>query len=214
MNQINLPLDKALQMQSKGQITLVDASPNQLPVVDHKYGSLWRDNFQQLLNKAPGVSRDKITRFFNAKYTICIDSQITEGDNQVFVWRYIHGIANSTIKQLTKDTIEYVYVFTNDHYSDTVKIGITRDTVTKRALSVNSSGVIDEWIPVFALPVRKGCSVKVEQSVHKFFDDVRVTSSSGSKREFFKLTPFQAFDKIREVGALFQVGEPLYFNQK
>jgi hypothetical protein len=212
MNQINLPLDKALRMQSKGQITLVDASPNQLEVIDHTDGVLWKDNFQQLLFKASHVSPDKIASFFNAKYRVCISSTVTEGENEVYIWRYLHGIENTSIQNKTADNVEYIYVLTNDHYKGMVKIGMTTDTVKKRVGSINNSGVLDEWQPVFALAVKKGSAYKVEQAIHKFFADVRVDSSGGSSREFFKLTPFQAFDKVREVGAIFQVGEPIYFN--
>lgn len=212
MNQINLPLDKALRMQSKGQITLVDASPNQLEAIDHSDGMLWKDNFQQLLFKASHISPERIPSYFTAKYRICIPFTITEGENEVHVWRYLHGIENTSIQNKTADNVEYIYVLTNDHYKGMVKIGMTTDTVEKRVGSINNSGVLDEWQPLFALPVKKGSAYKVEQAVHKFFVDVRVDSSGGSSREFFKLTPFQAFDKVREVGAIFQVGEPIYFN--
>ena len=212
MNQINLSLDKALRMQGKGQITLIDASPNQLESIDHADGLLWKDNFQQLLFKASHVSPDKIASFFNAKYRVCISSAITEGESKVYVWRYLHGIENTSIQNRTADNVEYIYVLTNDHYKGMVKIGMTTSTVDKRVGSINSSGVVDEWQPIFALAVKKGSAYKVEHAVHKFFANVRVDSSGGSSREFFKLTPFQAFDKVREVGALFQVGEPIYFN--
>jgi len=211
MNQISLPLDKALRMQSKGQITLVDASPNQLESIDHNDGLLWKDNFQQLLFKASHISPERIPSYYTAKYRICIPFIITEGENEVYIWRYLHGIENNSIQNKTTDNVEYIYVLTNDHYKGMVKIGMTTSTVDKRVGSINSSGVVDEWQPVFALGVKKGSAYKVEHAVHKFFADVRVDSSSGSSREFFNLTPFQAFDKVREVGALFQVGEPIYF---
>ena len=85
MNQINLPLAKALKMQSVGQITLIDASPSQLEIIDHEDGVLWKDNFQQLLHKATHVSPDRIASFFSAKYRVCIPSTITEGENTVYM---------------------------------------------------------------------------------------------------------------------------------
>lgn len=212
MNQINLPLDQALQMQSLGQITLIDASPNQLEPIDHIDGLLWKDNFEELLHKVTHVSPERIASFFSAKYRVCIPSTITEGENEVYMWRYLHGIPNGNIQDKITDTTEYVYVLVNDHYKGMVKIGMTTSTVEKRVGSINNSGVLSEWQPLFALPVKKGSAYKVEQAVHKFFADARVDSSGGSSREFFNLTPFQAFDKVREVGATFQVGEPIYFN--
>jgi hypothetical protein len=40
---------------------------------------------------------------------------------------------------------------------------------------------------------------------------VRVTSDQGNEREFFRLDPLTAFDKLREVGALFQAGNPIVY---
>lgn len=212
MNQINLPLAKALQMQSLGQITLIDASPNQLEPIDHIDGLLWKDNFEELLHKVTHVSPERIASFFSAKYRVCIPSITTEGESTVHVWRYLHGIPNGNIQDKITDSTEYIYVLVNSHYKGVVKIGMTTNTVEKRVGSINNSGVLDEWQPLFALPVKKGSAYKVEQAVHKFFANVRVDSSGGSSREFFNVTPFQAFDKVREVGATFQVGEPIYFN--
>ena len=70
---------------------------------------------------------------------------------------------------------------------------------------------MEEWVPRFALPVRKGTAYRVEQSVHDFFASVRVSSDQGGSREFFMVPPLAAFDKVREIGALFTVGEPIIY---
>jgi hypothetical protein len=74
-----------------------------------------------------------------------------------------------------------------------------------------ATATVEEWVPKFALPVRKGKAYEVEQAVHTFFAGQRVNSDHGNSREFFTLSPFTAFDKIREVGALFTVGECIIY---
>ncbi len=68
-----------------------------------------------------------------------------------------------------------------------------------------------EWVPKFALPVEAGTALRVEQQLHKYFSDLRVNSDQGNEREFFKLDPLTAFDRLREMGALFQVGNPIVY---
>jgi len=46
---------------------------------------------------------------------------------------------------------------------------------------------------------------------HKFFASSRISSDKGGSREFFKVDPLTAFDKVREVGALFMVGNPIVY---
>jgi len=33
----------------------------------------------------------------------------------------------------------------------------------------------------------------------------------GGSREFFEVSPLTAFDKVREIGALFMVGDPIIY---
>jgi hypothetical protein len=128
-----------------------------------------------------------------------------------FSWRYLTGLETNKIQEKTQDNVEYVYVFVNEGYPQLVKIGMTRGEVLSRADGINSSGVLHEWIPKFALPLSKGSAIKVEQAVHKHFSSLRVNSDMGSSREFFTLDALTAFDKVREVGALFMVGNPIIY---
>jgi hypothetical protein len=120
-------------------------------------------------------------------------------------------VENSKIKEKSVDNIEYVYILVNPAYPSLVKVGMTIHDVNRRVTSINATATVEEWVPKFALPVRKGTAMKVEKAVHKHFSSSRVSSDRGGSREFFKVTPFEAFDKIREVGALFQVGEPVIY---
>ena len=148
--------------------------------------------------------------FLNARYLI----EITEQPNYItntFSWRYLHGIENSKIKDKSRDNIEYVYILVNNGYPDLVKIGMTVTTVSSRVTGLNASSTVDEWVAKFALPVEKGSAYKVEQAVHTFFASQRVSSDKGGSREFFTVSPLTAFDKVREIGAMFAVGDPIVY---
>lgn len=199
---------KALSLEEKGEITLVDVSLNQLPAIENEYGQSWKNNFDRLLTRAPHISPDKILDFFSAKYTTeyveCIsDDGIT--------WRLLYGIENKQIQERTKDNIEYVYILVNAGYPNLVKIGMTITDVPKRVIGINNAGTVHEWVARFAIPVEKGSAMKVEKQVHKALASLRVSSDKGKTREFFNMDPLSAFDKVREVGASFMVGNPIIF---
>jgi len=88
---------------------------------------------------------------------------------------------------------------------------MTIHDVRRRVTSINATATVEEWVPKFALPLEKGSALRVEKVIHKYFSSVRVSSDKGGSREFFKISPLTAFDKIREVGAVFQVGDPIIY---
>jgi hypothetical protein len=104
-----------------------------------------------------------------------------------------------------------VYILVNAGHPDIVKIGMITTTVNGRVTSLNASSTVDEWVAKFAICVSKGSAYKVEQAVHSFFASQRVSSDMGGSREFFTIDPLTAFDKVREVGALFMVGNPIVY---
>lgn len=208
MYQDRINLQEALTLESKGEITIVDGSPEFVEPYGEN-GIKWKDNFIQLRTKARHVSPEKILSHYSAKYLIEVFEGFT--DDTSCSWRYLHGIENKGVKDQTPDDIEYVYIMVNTGYPDLVKIGATVKEVLHRAKGINTSGTVHEWVPKFALPVSKGSAFKVESVMHKAYKDIRVNSSEGRSREFFKLDPLTAFDKLREVGALFQVGNPIVY---
>lgn len=211
MNFIKLNASDALQLESDGRITIIDASPSSLPQIDHQRGKVWKDNFQILCKTARHLPVTKVINFFKPQYSICMRSLSTNDDTTEYTWRYLYGLqTNDTTNNLPSDT-EYVYILTNEQYTDLVKIGMTTDNVPTRVNSINNAGTVHEWKPVFALCVQKGTARQIEQAVHQHFDDVRVSSDKGSKREFFRIHVFEAIDKVREVGQVFQVGQPIIF---
>jgi hypothetical protein len=126
-------------------------------------------------------------------------------------WDFVYGLENIDFQDRIKDNIEYIYVLTNPGYPDLVKIGMTKYTVEGRVRSINRTSTVHEWVPKFALPVSKGNAFRVEQQVHKHFSDKRISSDHGNEREFFQIDPLTAFDKVREIGVLFQVGNPIIY---
>lgn len=205
-----ITLDQALQMQSKGDITIVDCSPESIaPYGDQ--GVQWRNNLVLLQKKHRHVPITNLLSFLNAKYTIEICEGVTDSETNTVTWRYVHGIPNSSIKARDTDNTEYVYVLTNPGYPSLIKIGMTVRDVNRRVDGINATATVDEWQAKFALPVSKGNALKVEQAVHKAFAKHRVSSDKGGSREFFTVNPLTAFDKIREVGAIFAVGDPIIY---
>lgn len=207
-DKISLPQAKALEL--VGEITIVDSSPESITPFGES-GKKWKENFITLQTRHRHISPGKLLDFLSARYLIEIFEGEVDRDSNTYSWRYLHGIENTRIKSKNIDNIEYVYVLVNPAYPSLVKVGMTIHDVPRRVKGINATATVEEWVPKFALPVRKGCAMKVERAVHKYFNSVRVSSDRGGSREFFKVTPFEAFDKIREVGALFQVGEPVIY---
>jgi len=199
---------KAFLLENKGEITLVDVSLNQLPPIKEYCGQIWKDNFQRLLTRAPHISPDKILDFFSAKY---VTELIVHSSESEIVWRYLYGIENKQIQDRIKDNVEYVYILVNAGYPNLVKIGMTITDVPRRVTGINNAGTVHEWSARFAIPVEKGSAVKIEKQVHRALASLRVSSDKGRTREFFNIDPLTAFDKVREVGSSFMVGNPIIF---
>jgi hypothetical protein len=205
-----ISLTEAMSYELLGQITIVDTSPESIAPYP-KVGKKWKQAFVDLQSKHRHISPDKLLTFISARYLIEIAEGLVDEDTNTYSWRYLHGVENSKIKAKNIDNVEYVYVLINNGYPDLVKIGMTVTEVHRRVTGLNASSTVDEWVAKFALPVRKGSAFVVEQAVHKHFASVRVSSDIGNSREFFTLSSLTAFDKIREVGALFMVGDPIVY---
>jgi len=204
-----ISLHTAKQLELTGHITIVDPSPESVgPIGDS--GLRWKENFIKLQSKHRHISPDKLMNFLSAKYTIEIAEQPDYTTN-TFSWRYLYGVQNSKIKDKSKDNIEYVYILVNSGYPNLVKIGMTITTVNNRVTGLNASSTVDEWQAKFAVAVEKGSAYRVEQAVHKYFASQRVSSDMGGSREFFKVDCLTAFDKLREIAALFMVGNPVVY---
>jgi hypothetical protein len=197
-----LSLEEALYLENIGKITILDPSKETNDY--YPYSQQWKTNYSTLRSKFRHIDTNKFLTFIRAQYVIEIPLSEYE-------WGFVYGIQNLDIKHKIQDNIEYIYVFINDGYPNIVKIGMTERTVEGRARSLNASSTVTEWVPKFALPVSQGNAFRVEQQVHKFFSDKRVSSNLGNEREFFQIDPLTAFDKVREIGSLFQIGNPIVY---
>jgi hypothetical protein len=205
-----ISLQQAQDLAESGHITIVDSSPESIPPFQGE-GKKWKENFITLQAKHRHISPSKLLDFLSARYLIEVSEGLENINTNTDSWRYFHGVENSKIKEKSVDNIEYVYVLVNPAYPTLVKIGMTIHDVPRRVTAINATATVEEWVPKFALPLKKGTAMRVEKAVHKHFSSSRVFSDKGGSREFFKVTPFQAFDKIREVGALFTVGECIIY---
>lgn len=205
-----ISMGEAMSLELLGEITIVDASPESATPFGEN-GKQWKEAFIKLQSKHRHISPDKLLNFLSAKYLIEVSEGIVDTDSNTYSWRYFHGIENKQIKEKSKDNIEYVYILVNPGYPSLVKIGMTIKEVSSRVTSINATATVEEWVPKFALPVEKGTAYYVEQAVHTFFAPVRVSSDLGNSREFFTLDPLTAFDKVREVGAVFAIGNPITY---
>ena len=184
-----ISLSEAMSLELTGEITIVDSSPESV-LAYPKVGKKWKENFITLQSKYRHVSPEKLLTFLSAKYLIEVSEGIVDKDTSTYSWRYFHGIENSKIKERSTDDIEYVYVLVNPGYTSLVKIGMTIHDVPRRVTAINATATVEEWVPKFALPLKKGTAMRVEKAVHKHFSSVRFASDKGGSREFFKVTLF------------------------
>ena len=200
-----ITLDHALTLVETGEITIVSTLDD---TSYHPLASQWYSNYIALKEKARHVQSDRLFTYFPAFYTIEISNDI---DEDTMEWIYLFGIKNPDIRFRTKDNIEYIYILTNPGEPGIIKIGMTERTIGSRVRTINVTSTVTEWVPGFGLPVSKGNAFKIEQQMHKIFAHLRIDSDQGNEREFFKLDPLTAFDKLREIGALHQVGDPIIY---
>ena len=200
-----ISFEKALELESQGKILIFDAGDD---LDYHEKAQEWQDNFLQLRTKARNVSPQNIAEHFNARYLI---EKATKINDFTFEWKYLRGIEHTSITSSTDNDIEYVYALINKGYPDLVKIGMTRNTPEHRVKQINGTGTVDLWEVKFALPVKPGTGMKVEHQVHNYFQDERLHIEHKNDREMFKIDIFIAMDKIREIGSLFQAGNPIIY---
>lgn len=203
-----ITLDQALALEKEGKLLIIDISKESLDSVLPNLNQVWKINYDQLRTKAPFVPADKLLSFFSATYVIEIPYIFSE-EPLIQAWAYLYGLEKSGKNLLDLPSAEFIYILVNSGYPELIKIGITTRDVPGRAKEVSSTGTVYEWEPKYALPVKKGTAYRVEQEVHKIFNLDRVATNLGSSREFFKVNPIIAFDKIREIAKEYTVGDPI-----
>jgi hypothetical protein len=205
MYRTKIHLNQAVDLEEQGEIKIVSTIKDG---TFHPKAQEWYDNYLTLREKARHIKSEKIFDYFPALYSIELSLPI---DDESHEWIYLYGIENIEIKSKVKDNIEYIYILINPGEPGIIKIGMTERTVEGRVRSINATSTVTEWVPKFALPVSKGNALKIEQQMHKIYAHLRIESDQGNEREFFKLDPIIAFDKLREIGSLHQVGNPIVY---
>lgn len=205
MYRTKIHLNEAVGLEEQGEIKIVSTIKDG---TFHPKAQEWYSNYLALREKARHIKSEKVFDHFPALYSIELSLPI---DDESHEWIYLYGIENTEIKTRTKDNIEYIYILINPGYPEIVKIGMTVRTIEDRVNSINATSTVNEWVPKFGLAVSKGSAFNIEQQMHKYFAHHRIDSDHGNSREFFKLSPLTAFDKLREIGSLHQVGEPIVY---
>ena len=202
---VKITFDQALKLDKQGKILIFDTSDDSSY---HERAKEWQDNFLQLRTKARHISPQHIPEHFNARYLI---EKTIKVNDYTYIWKYLKAIDSTSMGGITEDDIEYVYALTNKGYPDLIKIGMTRNTPEHRLKQINGTGTVDLWEVKFAFPVIPSAGMKVEQQVHKYFQEYRHHVQHENDREMFKINIFTAMDKIREIGSMFQAGNPIIY---
>lgn len=200
-----ITLQQALELENRTGLFIFDTGKEENY---HSRSEEWQENFLHLRTKARHVSPQDIPQYYNARYLIEIPSK--EGPH-TFTWKYLRGMENPSSDSTPVEGIEYVYALTNEGYPHLVKIGMTTNTPLHRLKQINGTGTVDLWKVRFALPLRAKTGMKVEHQVHTYFQNSRHHIQHKNDREMFEIDIFTAIDKIREIGKMFQVGNPIMY---
>jgi len=169
----------------------------------------WSKNYQDLLFKYRKISIEKILDFIDCEY-ICDVMISKDQETRSITWIYLYAKDKQRLLdyELSQTKGRYVYVLTNDEYPELCKIGKAVNPLD-RIHAINGAGTVSEWVLKFALPVLN--DYKVENLVHRHFEDRRKGSIQGSSREFFEVSLDQAVDAVLYYGKDYFDGEPIYY---
>ncbi len=183
-------------------------NPSTVPNVPAKIPQYY-DNFQKLLQKYPRIPSESILDFIGCEYVSEIEVRSND-DSGAITWILLY--AKDKLKLQDRERAEtsgkYVYVLTNDAYPGLCKIGKAVNP-EGRMKGVNSAGTVSEWVLRYALPVTD--DYKVENLVHRHFQEFRRDSDQGHSREFFEVDFETAVKAVEYFGKDFYVGEPIIY---
>ena len=183
-------------------------NPSTVPNVPAKIPQYY-DNFQKLLQKYPRLPSETILEYIGCEYVseVVIHSNDASGS---ITWILLY--AKDKLKLEDKDTLinasKFVYVLTNDAYPRLCKIGKAKDPES-RINGINSAGTVSEWVLRYALPVTD--DYKVENLVHRHFEEFRRNSVQGHSREFFEVDFETAVQAVEYFGKDFYAGQAVIY---
>jgi hypothetical protein len=202
-----ITLEKALELEAVGEIVIVSTHEDDH---SHEREAVWRSNFEDLRERAVDIPLYNIFKHYPTKYLIEQSSKYCEETNST-TWRYFRGIKNTDTSLISEDNVEYVYVLVNKDYPDLVKIGMTVKSPEKRLSGINSTGVVTHWNLAFALPLKPGSSLRVEQQVHALFSSRRHHAENINDKEMFFVSLPEAIDEVRRIGQFFTTGPAKFY---
>src|SRR6056300_589667 len=206
MNYRKISLNRALELESLGLIQIYN--PGNYPEVHERAGE-WFNNFQDLTFKYKKVPLGSMLDFIGVDYMIDVLTTIDEETNR-YTWIYLYARNVSSIRdrEESQEKGKWVYILTNKAYPNLVKIG--KDVRPEdRIKGINSAGTVSEWDLRIAFPVTD--DYKVENMVHRHFEDRRVDSDQGSSREFFEVSFDEAVKVVDYIAKDFSDGDPKVF---
>ena len=209
MKRKSIDIESLKEMEEKGYVEVY--YPKTLLSQDVPEGDIlrWSKNYQDLVYKYRKISIEKVLDFIDCEY---MSSVLVSVDNETssMTWIYLYAKDKQALQDydLSQSKGKYVYVLTNTEYPGICKIGKAVNPVD-RIRAINGAGTVSEWDLKFALPVLN--DYKVENLVHRHFQDRRKGTLQGSVREFFEVPLDQAIDAVLYYGKDFFNGEPMYY---
>lgn len=209
MKRKTINIESLREMEEKGYIEIY--YPGNLEHYQDRLGDLlrWSKNYQDLVQKYRKISIERILDFIDCEY-ICDVMISVDEETRSITWIYLYAKDKQSILayDLTQSKGKYVYVLTNEEHPEICKIGKAVNPMD-RIGQINGAGTVSEWVLRFALPVTN--DYKVENLVHRHFEDRRKGSVQGSTREFFEVSLDQAVDAVLYYGKDYFNGEPIYY---
>lgn len=206
----NLTIERALKLEQSNKIIIFDASQDS-NFSYHQRARQWKDNFTQLRTKFRNTSPNKIPELIQARYRIEINQGIINKQTNTYSWRYLYGVETSNTTKILTPLREYVYLLVNPAYPNLVKIGTTTKKPEIRLKQINSTGTVNPWELYCIIPVKPGTGFKLENTLHKQFQDRRYHVKNKNDREMFFVSPEVVLNYVKQVSSLFLSGTIKYY---
>ena len=202
-----ITLEKALFLEEQNLIKIYYPGGTNSPSEFHINVDKWTSNYIELTRKYKKVPLGNILEFIG--YDYIIDVLVEQDDiKHSFTWAYLYGKDISKLETQEQPKGHYVYILTNTAYPDLVKIGKAVDP-QNRIKGINGAGTVSEWVLKYAMPVTD--DYKVENLMHRHFEEYRVNSDQGHSREFFKVEFDKAVKALEYFSEDYYNGEPLVY---
>ena len=147
--------------------------------------------------------------FIGVDYMIDVLTNIDkETGRYTWIYLYARNVSSIRDREERQERGKWVYILTNKAYPNLVKIGKAVNP-EDRIKGINSAGTVSEWDLRIAFPVTD--DYKVENMVHRHFEDRRVDSDQGSSREFFEVSFDEAVKVVDYIAKDFSDGDPKVF---